>query len=164
MSIGPGETSVTEHEVRVAAPPETVFSYLTDPAKMVRWIGAEATLDPRPGGVSRIKFSDEAVMLGMYVQIVPHSRVVFSWGWENDLFSVPPASTVVEFALTRDTDGTRLRVTHRQLPDAAVDIHRNGWEHYVERLAAVASGEDPGPDPWLDPEVAERGLRAGRET
>src|SRR4051794_33126100 len=53
----PAETSVVEHEVRVAARPETVFSYFTDPVKMVQWMGAEATLDPRPGGVCRIAFA-----------------------------------------------------------------------------------------------------------
>ena len=26
--------------------------------------------------------------------------------------------------------------------------HAEGWAHYVDCLAAVASGRDPGPDPW----------------
>ena len=26
--------------------------------------------------------------------------------------------------------------------------HAEGWAHYLDRLAAVASGRDPGPDPW----------------
>jgi uncharacterized protein YndB with AHSA1/START domain len=56
MPATPRETSVVEHEVRVAARPETVFAYFTDPARMVRWMGAEALLDPRPGGVCRIAF------------------------------------------------------------------------------------------------------------
>ncbi len=43
---------LVEHEVRVAATPERVFDYFTDPAKMVMWMGIEATLDPRPGGVA----------------------------------------------------------------------------------------------------------------
>src|SRR5204863_6169331 len=56
MPAPPPETSVVEHELRVAARPETVFAYFTDPAKMVQWMGAEATLDPRPGGICRIAF------------------------------------------------------------------------------------------------------------
>jgi len=35
---------------------QAIYDYFTDPAKMVRWMGAEATLDPRPGGVFRIVF------------------------------------------------------------------------------------------------------------
>ena len=56
MDATPSEASVVEHEIRVAARPETVFAYFTDPAKMVQWMGAEATLDPRPGGICRIAF------------------------------------------------------------------------------------------------------------
>ena len=80
---------VVEHEVWVAARPETVFAYFTDPQKLASWIGAEATLDPRPGGVCRIAMNG-AVMSGEFVEVVPHSRVVLSWGWEEELFTCRP--------------------------------------------------------------------------
>src|SRR4051795_9058511 len=92
----PAETDVIEHEVRVNAPPATVFAYFTDPAKMVQWMGVEATLDPRPGGVSRIAVNREAIMVGGVGGGVAHSRVVFSWGWEDERLDTPPASTLVE--------------------------------------------------------------------
>src|ERR1700704_2715471 len=76
MDTTPGETNVVEHEVRVNARPQTVFAYFTDPAKMVQWMGVEATLDPRPGGVSRIAVNSEAIMRGEFVEVVPHERVV----------------------------------------------------------------------------------------
>src|SRR3954466_16049375 len=75
-----------EHEVRIAAEPETVFGYFTDPLKMVEWMGAEATLDPRPGGLFRIGFrpSDAVAdfvggggvntVLGEFVEVEPYSR------------------------------------------------------------------------------------------
>ena len=51
----PSETDgLIEHEIRIAAAPEIVFASFTDLAKMVQWMGTEATLDPRPGGVCRI--------------------------------------------------------------------------------------------------------------
>ena len=28
--------------------------------------------------------------------------------------------------------------------------HARGWDHYLPRLAAVASGGDPGLDPWIE--------------
>ena len=40
----------------------------------------------------------------------------------------------------------QLVLTHRGLPDDAVADHSGGWDHYLERLAAVVNGEDPGPD------------------
>jgi uncharacterized protein YndB with AHSA1/START domain len=43
-----------QREIRIRAPPQTVFAFLTDPAKMVRWMGTQATFDPRPGGTYRL--------------------------------------------------------------------------------------------------------------
>ncbi len=144
----PGETSVVEHEVRIAARPETVFAYFTDPVKMVRWMGTEATLDPRPGGVCRINVVGVAPVLGKFVEVDPHRRIVFTWGWEEQLFGMPPQSSAVEVSLTPDGEHTIVHVAHRQLPAAAVSFHRAGWDHYLERLAVAATGADPGPDPW----------------
>src|SRR4051794_15886957 len=116
----PAGTSVVEHEVRVNAQPETVFPYFTDPAKMVEWMGDEATLDPRPGGISRIAVNPEAIMSGEFVEVVPPSRVVFTWGWEDKRFDTPPAASLVEVTLTPDAGGTLLRLTHRKLPEVAL--------------------------------------------
>jgi uncharacterized protein YndB with AHSA1/START domain len=156
----PGETRVVEHEVHVNARPETVFAYFTDPMKMVEWMGVEATLDPRPGGVSRIAVNSEAIMRGEFLEVIPHSRVVFSWGWEDQRFGMPPASTMVEVSLRPDADGTHVRVTHRRLPNAGVQFHEVGWGYYLGRLGLAASGRDPGPDPWADPEAARRLLKS----
>ena len=165
---------VIEHEVRVAARPETVFAYFTDPVRLVRWMGAEATLDPRPGGVCRIVFQPPEnmievlsaaagagpeplegtgvnVVVGEFVEVDPYSRIVFTWGFERELFAMPPQSTAVEVSLTSDGDGTIVRLVHRRLPAPATAFHRAGWEHYLPRLATVAEGGDPGPDPWQVP-------------
>jgi uncharacterized protein YndB with AHSA1/START domain len=175
MSTTPRATDVVEHEVRVAARPEIVFGYFTDPTRMVQWMGAEATLDPRPGGVCRIAFDpppslaglldamfgteqEEAlkrlgpngprVMMGEFVEVVPHRRVALTWGWEQDLYAVPPQSTAVEISLTPEGEETIVHLTHRRLPSRAVPLHVAGWQHYLPRLAIVAAGGDPGADPW----------------
>jgi uncharacterized protein YndB with AHSA1/START domain len=156
----PGETeSVLEYERRVAASPETIFAYFTDPAKMVEWMGTEATLDPRPGGVCRINPSGHAVMSGEFVEVDPPRRIVFTWGFELELFATPPQSTVVEVSLTPDGEETVVRLAHRRLKRDAVPFHQAGWEHYLPRLALVATGADPGVDPWRDIAVATKALR-----
>lgn len=60
-------------------------------------------------------------------------------------------------SLTADGEGTLVRLTHRDLPEESRDSHSHGWEHYLERLVAAASGGDPGEDPWATPEGAEAG-------
>jgi uncharacterized protein YndB with AHSA1/START domain len=153
----PRETSSTEHEVRIAARPETVFAYFTDPMKLTQWMGAQATLDPRPGGVCRIAFAGSAVapagetagvMMGEFVEVDPPRRVAFTWGWETEALELPPQSTAVEVSLTPEGDETLVRLVHRRLPAPAVEFHRAGWSHYLPRLAIAAGGENPGLDPW----------------
>jgi uncharacterized protein YndB with AHSA1/START domain len=172
MSAGPHETSVIEHEVRVAAPPETVFAYFTDPSRFVQWMGAEATLDPRPGGVFRVVFraspqvlgflsaaagseqqqatgvrEETNVVLGEFVDVDPCKRIAFTWGYEREFFAMPPQSSSVEVSLTVDGEETVVRLAHRRLPATATTFHRAGWDHYLPRLVTVAGGGDPGPDP-----------------
>jgi uncharacterized protein YndB with AHSA1/START domain len=144
----PSETSVVEHEVRIAASPETVFAHFTDPAKMVRWMAVDATLDPRPGGVCRINVTGTAPLLGKFVEVDPYRRIVFTWGFEERYFEMPPESTEVDFSFTPAGDDTIVRVVHRRLPAGAVEFHTAGWRHYLARLAIAAPGGDPGPDPW----------------
>ena len=125
--------------------------------KMVRWMGTAATLDPRPGGICRVNFIrdiGEAAAKGEFVEVVPHSRVVFTWGWERDLFDLPPASSRVEVSLDPDGGGTLVRLVHTQLPDEAVEVHDVGWSNYLRRLSVAAAGGDPGPDEWLAPGLA----------
>lgn len=144
------ERSAIRREIRVMARPETIFTLLTDPSKYVRWKGVLAELDPRPGGVYRVQINRRDIARGTYVEIVPNRRVVFTWGWEGS-GAVPPGSSTVEITLTRDGDGTIVRLEHRDLPEEARDKHDQGWELYMNRLAAVAAGRDPGPDPNAEP-------------
>ena len=43
MAIASSE--LVEREISIDAPPSVVFEFLTDPAKMVRWMGTEAVLE-----------------------------------------------------------------------------------------------------------------------
>ncbi len=82
------ETGI-ECEIFIAATPETVFRFLVDPTLMVDWIGLTHTLDPRPGGVFRVEVSKGNVAGGVYTEVIPARRVVFTWGWE----SAPPGES-----------------------------------------------------------------------
>ena len=39
------EPLVVRRETQIAAPPSTVFAFLTDPERIVSWMGAEAETD-----------------------------------------------------------------------------------------------------------------------
>jgi len=142
---------VVHREIRIDAAPSTVFEFLTDPTKMVRWMGTEAVLDPRPGGDYAVNITGHERVSGEVIEIVPHSRLVFTWGWDRGVLPVVPGQSTVEISLEPDGEGTLLRLTHRDLPQEMRTFHRLGWEYALDRLARVATGQDPGPDPLRSP-------------
>jgi uncharacterized protein YndB with AHSA1/START domain len=134
-------------EIVIDATPETIWPFLTDADKHAEWIGYAADLDPRPGGVYRASMGGGAhPALGEFVEVVPLEKVVFTFGWNEKDHPIPPGSTTIEISLHPEGDKTLVRLVHRGLPADAVDDHGSGWAHYLERLAVVATGGDPGPD------------------
>ena len=141
------DIDAVELEIRIAGSPQAVFAYLVDPDKVVRWMGVYAESDPRPGGAYAVDINGQARARGRYVEVVPHSRIVFTFGWEGDE-GVPPGSSTVEMTLTPDRDGTLVRLVHRGLLTAAQrELHRDGWQLYLARLSVAAAGGEPGLDP-----------------
>jgi uncharacterized protein YndB with AHSA1/START domain len=142
------EPLVVRREVQIAAPPATVFAFLTDPEKILRWMGTEATLEPHPGGLYLVNVTGKDVARGRFTEVIPVHRLAYSFGWDEQDKNVPPGSSLIEIDLIdREANGTLLRMTHSGLPDAAsCASHEKGWTHYFARLAQAASGGDPGPD------------------
>jgi uncharacterized protein YndB with AHSA1/START domain len=141
------EINAVVSETRIAATPETVFAFFVDPTKIVRWMGSRAEADPRPGGTYALDINAQARARGEFVEVVPFSRVVFTFGWEDDQ-AVPPGSSTVEVTLSPDGDGTYVRLVHRGLMTTPMrEQHAHGWQHYLARLSVAAGGGEPGPDP-----------------
>jgi uncharacterized protein YndB with AHSA1/START domain len=146
-----------ELEQRVTGSPEVVFEYFTDPEKYRRWKGLDAELDPRPGGAYRVTMGADIWVRGEYVAVEPPHRLLMTWGFESDieiprgLTQVPPGSSTVEFKFVPDGDGTIIRVRHTGMPsEDARFAHTLGWETYLDRLATVLAGGDPGEEPTLE--------------
>ena len=143
---------VVQLEVRIDARPDLVFRYLTEAERYARWQGVRAELDPRPGGIYRVNVTGRDIARGEYVEINPYSKVVFTWGWEGDNHPIPPGSSTVEVTFQPDGDGTLVRLRHYNLPtDEDRGRHAEGWDHYLPRLQAAATGTGAGPDPWTSP-------------
>lgn len=141
------DADVLEVSVHIAAEPETVFPYFTDPVRYVQWMGEHATLEPEPGGVYRVSMRDGVEVLGEFVEVDPPRRLVFTWGWTQDQ-AVAPGTTRVVVTFTAEDGGTRVVLRHHDLPsDAHRSHHGQGWEMYLARLGVRVGGGDPGPDP-----------------
>jgi uncharacterized protein YndB with AHSA1/START domain len=140
-------------ETTIAAEPETVFAFFTDSDLYARWMGVRAQLDARPGGTYSVDVNDLSLARGTFLEVVPPSRIVFTFGWEGKDQPLPPGSSTVEVTLTPTADGTHVRLVHRGLRLIEVrEQHRDGWQLYLGRLTTVAAGGVVGPDPNANPQ------------
>src|SRR5579872_955008 len=144
-------TNAVQREIHVNATPDTVFSFLVEPAKLRRWMTIGGTDTIREGADFRYEMTKEDIASGRYLEIKRPSRVVMTWGWEGDDALTPPGSSTVEITLTPERGGTLVSLTHRGLPsEESATKHGHGWQHYLERLSVAAAGGDPGPDSFQD--------------
>ena len=140
------EPLVVRREVQIAAPPATIFAFITDPDKILRWLGTDATMEPHAGGLYLVNVGGKHTACGQFTEVIPVHRLAYSFGWEGR-DKTPPGSSLIEIDLIDQGGGTLLRMTHSGLPDAEERAsHWKGWGHYLDRLAIAAAGGDPGPD------------------
>ena len=150
------------HELVLPHPRAAVFAFFVDADRLVRWLGIGAQLEPAPGGRFRFEVTPGQFCEGAYVEVDPPRRVVFSWGWTDPWWGLPPGASLVEVDLTERDGGTYLRLLHHRLPGELRALHDEGWTRFLARLAAVAAGADPGPYPSGDPAARQAALDRGR--
>lgn len=133
--------------VFIAAPPERVYEYFTQPAAIVRWMGEYALLEPEPNGQFTVDIRGTPVR-GHFLELEPPHRLLISWGYAGSE-RVPPDATTVEVRLIAERDGTRVELEHRDLPADQTTSHVSGWTHYLARLAVATLDGDAGHDPGM---------------
>lgn len=157
------EIAPVEVTMKIPVPAAELFGYLTDAGKYVQWMGSEATLDPSPGGVYRIRMPDGFEAAGQFLTVEHPRQVVFTWGFADEdaaqrtkreraepvsVNPMPAGSTRVTVTLTDQDGRTLLTLRHEDLPSAELrDGHDVAWNTYLPRLVTRATGGDPGPDP-----------------
>jgi uncharacterized protein YndB with AHSA1/START domain len=126
---------------RLNAAPEKIYTAWTDPAKLVKWFGPEeietlsAQADARIGGRFRIVMrsadGEEHDVSGVYREVVPNEKLVFTWAWR----STPERESLVTVLIKPDGAGSLLTLTHEQFFDeAARDRHEHGWTGCLNKL------------------------------
>ena len=120
-------------------PVEDVWAALTEPDRMLRWIGTYEG-ERRVGGAGTFTMTHEEQLVGEPMRIVecaPPHRLVVEWdteeGWR------------VELQLTREDDRTVLLFTQLFAPGTEVVDYVLGWHWYLDKLGAeVGGGAQPG--------------------
>jgi uncharacterized protein YndB with AHSA1/START domain len=134
-------------ERRVAAPPERVWSALTERDELARWL-TDITIEPRLGGRVVIDWGEAGSNTGTVLAWEPPRVLAYSWIWAG------VHDSVLRFDLRPDGDGTHLRLEHRALSPSVAGDHGSGWHAYLDALADVVEGRPVGS--WDEREVALR--------
>jgi uncharacterized protein YndB with AHSA1/START domain len=137
---------LVDRRIHIDAPPARVYELLTRADLLTRWMAPIVHADARPGGAIGWTHENGDSVIGEFVELVPARRIVFTYGWDDPAVGIPPGSTQVEIDLRPQGDGTELRLVHRGLDDPMAEAHDGGWGNYLDRLATVAEGRDPGAD------------------
>jgi uncharacterized protein YndB with AHSA1/START domain len=127
---------------RVAASPERVFAAWTDVEQLAAWwwpqlAGTTYDVDARPGGRYRIESpAIGATVTGVYTEVDPPRRLVFTWVWQ-DVGEPASVEDTVVVTFEPDDDGTQVTVAHtssEHVPDGGAE---QGWNDVMDRLARV---------------------------
>jgi uncharacterized protein YndB with AHSA1/START domain len=142
---------IIERETVINAPVERVWELITQAEHLGRWFGdAGAEIDLRPGGAMALRWTEYGTTCGRVVAVEPHTRFSYRWAPFKDPSGDEPGegnSTLVEFTLQPEGDGTRLRVVESGFASLATsDAQRQqnltgnteGWEFETGELRAYA--------------------------
>jgi uncharacterized protein YndB with AHSA1/START domain len=147
-----------EREILIEAPPEVVWGVVTEPDQISRWFSDAAEVEPlagatgaliwRAGGRAGNNEFDATVAIRV-VSAEPYRRFCFRWNYPEGAEPDERNSALVEFILTEEPGGTRLRViesgidavTHDDEGKAKyLESHAQGWvKHLGELLEYMAS-------------------------
>jgi uncharacterized protein YndB with AHSA1/START domain len=145
-----------ERETVIAAPVERVWALLTEAEHVGRWFcddGAE--IDLRPGGTMVLRWAEHGTGVARIVDVDRPHRFAYRWAAIREHWGEEPDdrnSTLVEFTLTSEAEGTRLRVVESGFDEldgtdeqrrTAFEGNTEGWEvqlgnvkRYAERVTA----------------------------
>lgn len=126
-----------------AAPREKVFQAWTDPEALKQWWGPEgyatpsAEIDLRPGGryrlgMKKLPDGDVFFLSGIFQEVRPPEKLVYTWRWENQA-GFPDTRVTVEF-LERGGSTELLLVHELFKTEKDRDEHNKGWSGCLDRL------------------------------
>jgi uncharacterized protein YndB with AHSA1/START domain len=127
------------------APRSLVFEAFVDPKQALQWMGprdhpvVHVEADVRPGGAWRacLRATDGSRELwqgGVYREVVPGERLVFTFAWDEDDGGLEPETLV---AVTFEDQRGKTLMTFRQEAFSSredCEGHRIGWNSAFDRL------------------------------
>lgn len=137
-----------EREIVIDAPLEVVWAIVTEPAHVGSWFSDAAEIDLRPRGKAVLTWEKHGSALARVEKVEPPH--LFSFRWARPVGAEPREgnSTLVEFSLSAEGAGTRLRVVESGFQELDgseeektkyAEGNNEGWEHELGDLLEYVS-------------------------
>jgi len=119
----------------IHAAPERVWAALTDAVLIVKWSGTRAEYDARSGGAYVLW---DGYVRGKILTCAPPQKLAQTWQPRHWAIS----NSVVTFTLRKTRGGTRLELTHENIPPAEFDDTLKNWnEFYIGAIQVMLQAE-----------------------
>lgn len=113
----------------VPAPPEEVYTALTNPLTLELWTGEPAEMSIEPGTEFSLWNGDIA---GKNLEFINNEKIVQQW-----YFGDQPEASIVTIKLHPHKKGTSVELIHTNIPDQDFEDFAEGWdESYFDSLIA----------------------------
>ena len=143
-----GGTAIIK-EIFIKAPPRVVFDILTNPVKIVRWMGSQTRLGPRRDGMWRLDLNGRKMVRGRCLKVRQDRILMFTWGYLKTRQRIAVIDSVVVISLRHRGNGTWVQLIHRNLPRVFVD-YRSRPAGFQLLSRKFKSKHKPRRSPWHD--------------
>jgi uncharacterized protein YndB with AHSA1/START domain len=140
-------TEKIEREISIQAPIATVWEVITKPEYISQWFGSQAEIDLRPGGKGKLSWGEDLEAPLEIVEVEKPHLFSFLWVAPDEETKPTHQQTLVEFWLTEDGVGTKVRLIEsgfEQLEITAeqqanlIAKHTPGWGDFLSSLQRCA--------------------------
>ncbi len=107
----------------IPAPPEKVFRAWLSSEGHTGMTGSKAKIEPRVGG----SFTAwDGYITGKTTALKPYTRIVQAW--RTSEFPADCEDSQIEIVLEEAEGGTKLTLTHTNIPAGQADSYKSGWD------------------------------------
>jgi uncharacterized protein YndB with AHSA1/START domain len=106
----------------IPAPPEDIYTALTNPVTLQLWTGEPAEMTTEPG--SEFSLWDGSIS-GRNIEFDPGKKLVQQW-----YFGDQEEESIVTIILHPKGEGTSVELTHTNIPDDEFEDFADGWNTY----------------------------------
>ncbi|NUM47687.1 MAG: SRPBCC domain-containing protein [Anaerolineales bacterium] len=116
----------------VNASPAVVYRAFTDAQGLLEWFGDVVETEVRPGGRLYIWWNQGYYTAGLFSHLEDKHKVAFSWQGPGE-----PAPTQVQVLIEPDGEGSKVTLTHEDIPEAGVEGFASEWPPALANLKSV---------------------------